>query len=407
MKLTSRSPLQRVNPTRRTLLQGGLLLFANRALAQSPPAASQKALVVIFLRGGVDGLSMVPPHGDPAYAALRPTLRLLPPGAGGDDAALPLDGQFGLHPAMAALAPLYASQQLAVLHAVGQQSPSRSHFDAQDFLESGLAGQRGPDGWLNRALAQLPLSDSAFRAVAVQNGVPYSLQGAQPVVTFPSLRDFRVGAANASSFEALYASAVDEALRTRGAEAFTGMSAVKGLASAAPQHGAVYPQAALGKRLADVGRLIHADVGLRVAVTEAGGFDTHLGQGAGKGQLGAKLRELSDAMAAFAVDLGPERLNDVCVVTMTEFGRTARENGTRGTDHGTASAMLVLGGGVKGGRVVTRWPGLQGPALVDGRDLRATTDVRAVLAEVLDTHLELADVGAALPGVARTKSLWA
>ncbi|MBK7860807.1 MAG: DUF1501 domain-containing protein [Archangiaceae bacterium] len=379
--------------SRRALLVGGglSLAFASRARAREPSA--RKALVVVFLRGGVDGLAMVAPVGDPQYAGLRPTLR--------EEQAVVLDGFFALHPAMASLAPLYEQKRLAVVHAVGQLKASRSHFDAQDFLESGLAGQKGSDGWLNRALSLLPASESAFRGVAVQNGVPYSMVGAQPVVAFPSLRDFKVGGGAAAGFEQLYAAAVDEALRVRGAEAFTGLQAVKGLASAEPRNGAQYPKSGLGKRLQDVARLIHGDVGLQLAATEDGGFDTHLGQ---KQALNGKLRALAEALAAFAVDLG-DRLDDVAVVTVTEFGRTARENGTRGTDHGTASALLAFGGGIVGGRVVSDWPGLSASALHEGRDLRVTLDVRTVLAELLSTHLQILSERS-LPGVVASRTLF-
>jgi uncharacterized protein (DUF1501 family) len=366
-----------------------------------------KILVTLFMRGGVDGLNMVPPYGDSAYAGLRPNIGLKAPGASGDDAALKLDGTFGLHPSMAAVLPLFQSGALCVVHAVGQRAPTRSHFDAQDFLEAGLEGQKSADGWLNRALGELPVSDSAFRAVAVQNGVPMALQGAQSVVAFPALKDFRVGAANAGSFEALYSQAVDEALRTRGSEAFQGMQALSDqhLADAAAQNGANYPNSPLGKRLHDIARLVRGGVGLQLAATEAGGFDTHLGEGAGKGQLGGRLKDLADAIAAFSTDLG-ELMKDVVLVTMTEFGRTARENGTRGTDHGTASAMFVLGGGIKGGRVVSDWPGLAPAQLYEGRDLRATLDIRSVLAELLASHLQVAKVERALPGAKPSRLLY-
>lgn len=349
----------------------GLSLPAlQRALAQSPAG---KTLIVIFLRGGVDGLSMVQPTGDRALAALRPGL--IHQGA-------KLDGFFSLHPAMKGLLPLYATKQLAVLHAVGQANASRSHFEAQDFIESGLAGMKRPDGFLNRALAGVS-SDSAFRAVAVQNALPRSLAGDAPALAFPALAQFRVGGGG-GTFESLYAEAVDEALRTSGHEAFESLDTVKSrnLAKQEPQNGAQYPKGALGKRLEDLARLIHADVGLRIGVTEMTGFDTHQGQGADAGQLANRLQELGDSLAAFAMDLGP-KLDDVVVVTMTEFGRTARENGTRGTDHGTASASLVLGGGVRGGRVISRWPGVGPGTLFEDRDLAVTTDLRAVLAEAI------------------------
>ncbi len=347
----------------------------SRALAQGT-TGRPKTLVTIFLRGGVDGLSMVQPGGDPTLRVLRPTLL---------HEALPLDGFFGLHPAMKALLPFYASKQLAIVHAVGQAHPSRSHFEAQDFIESGLAGARRRDGFLNRALASVP-GEAPFRAVALQNALPLSLTGDAPALAFPALAQFRVagGSAAATSFEALYAGAVDEAFCLSGHEAFDGLDAVqeRRLATREPQHGAQYPKSPLGNRLADLARLVHADVGLRLGVTETGGFDTHLAQGAGTGPLATRLGELAQALAAFATDLGP-KLDDVVVVTMTEFGRTARENGTRGTDHGTASSLFVLGGGVRGGRVVADWPGLAGGQLFEQRDLAVTIDLRSVLLECL------------------------
>ena len=339
-----------------------------RALAQST-SGTPKTLVTVFLRGGVDGLAMVQPTGDPALRSLRKSVLHEGP---------KLDGFFSLHPAMSALKPLFDRRALAVVHAVGQAHPSRSHFEAQDFIESGVAGQRRADGFLNRALAALP-DASPFRAVAVQNTLPLSLSGEAQALAFPELARFKVrgSSALAGSFESLYANAVDEALRTSGHDAFESLSATRGeaWASASPENGATYPRGAFGQRLQDLARLIRGGVGLRLGVTELGGFDTHLAQA---NQLTTRLKELADGLAAFATDLGP-RLDDVIVVTMTEFGRTARENGTQGTDHGTASASLILGGGVSGGRVVSDWPGLSPTQLYEGRDLAVTTDLRSVL----------------------------
>ena len=359
------------------------------ALAQS--GRSPKTLVTIFLRGGVDGLSMVQPSGDGALTGLRPSLL---------HRGLTLDGFFTLHPSMSALAPLYSARKLAIVHAVGQAQPSRSHFEAQDFIESGLAGAKRRDGFLNRALASI-VSTDPFRAVAVQNALPLSLAGDAPALAFPSLKEFRVfgGEAASATFESLYAGAVDEALRTSGDEAFDGLDAVKqkGLAVMEAANGASYPKSPLGRRLQDLARLVRADVGLRIGATEAGGFDTHLNQGADQGQLGTRLQDLAQSLAAFAIDLGP-KLDDVVVVTLTEFGRTARENGTRGTDHGTASAMFVLGGGVQGGRVLADWPGLAPSKLFEQRDLAVTTDLRSVLVECLAGAEVPARPGDVFPG---------
>jgi uncharacterized protein (DUF1501 family) len=362
-----------------------------RALAQPAASGKPKTLITLFLRGGVDGLAMVQPSGDPSLSGLRRTLLHDGP---------PLDDFFRLHPALAPLLPLYQRRALAIVHAVGQAHPSRSHFDAQDFIETGAAGTRRADGYLNRALSELP-GRAPFRAVALQSTLPLALSGDAAALALPSLKDFRVrgGPLVGDTFEALYAGAVNEALRTSGHDAFEGVDAVRSeaWASAPPANGVTYPRGAFGQRLADLARLIHGDVGLRVGVTELGGFDTHLAQGGAAGQLANRLKELADALAAFAADLGP-KLDDVVVVTLTEFGRTARENGTQGTDHGTASALFVLGGGVRGGRVVSDWPGLRPAELFEGRDLAVTTDLRAVLWETLERAGLSARAEAVFPG---------
>jgi uncharacterized protein (DUF1501 family) len=360
--------------SRRALIQSLAGFGATPSFAQARPR-TKKTLVVVFLRGGVDGLALVPPVGDAAYAGLRPSLRLTSP--------LKLDETFGLHPSMSALMKLFQAKQLAVIHATGLPNSPRSHFEAQDILESGSAGHRAPDGWLNRAGRDF--GGEAFSIVAVQNGLPSSMQGESSALAFPSLRDFRLGGTDvaAATFQSLYAQAVDEALRTSGHEAFESVSKVRheGLSERPPQNGAVWPRSVLARRLQDISRLIHADVGLQLAATELGGFDTHLAQGGETGRFATTVQDLAEALAAFATDLGP-KLADVTLLTMTEFGRTARENGTRGTDHGTASASLVLGGGVCGGRVITHWPGLT--QLHEGRDLKVTTDLRSVMSECLD-----------------------
>ena len=339
--------------------------FLSRAVA-ARTAANKKILLAIFQRGGADGLSMVPPVGDPEYYALRPTL--------------------------------------AIIHAVGSPKPTRSHFDAQDFMEGGIPGALAPDGWLNRALqAEAARNSSAFRAVALQSNLPRSLFGSAPAVAMGSVAEFklrtgRLSEAGARSFEALYASAVDVALRNTGNETFEALRLLEKskLDGMPEEHGANYPNSPLGRRLKDVARLIRADIGLEVAATDCGGWDTHVGQGAAQGQLAERLKELGDSLAAFAVDLG-DRMADVCVVTMTEFGRTVRENGNRGTDHGTASVMMVLGGGVRGRRVIGQWRGLREPNLFEGRDLAMATDFRAVLSEVLGSHLGISRLGPVFP----------
>ncbi len=380
--------------------------FLRRALAEAP-AGRRKVLVTIFQRGAVDGLSMVPPVAEAAYSAARPSIAIPPPGSG-QGAAFDLDGHFALHPALAALRPLWIEGSLAIVHAVGSPDPTRSHFDAQDFLDAGTPGVKSTsDGWQNRLLQERPEPGaSAFRAVALQPNLPRSLAGRAPALSMGAVSDF--GGRAGKSGEALtarlsrdYAAAADGGLRTTGREAF---EALRVLREANParfteEHGAAYPSAPIGQRLKQIAQLIKADIGLEIAATDCTGWDTHAGQGSSTGALATRLGELGDALSAFAGDLC-ERMADVCVVTMTEFGRTVKENGTRGTDHGHGSVMLVLGGGVRGRRVVTRWKGLGEANLFQGRDLAATTDHREVLAEVLAAHLGVADLGKVFPGFA-------
>jgi len=377
--------------------------FLSRAIAaQTTP--NRKILVAIFQRGGADGLSMVPPVGDPAYYALRPTLAIARPGDG-PQSAIKLDDTFGLHPALSALARFYEAGSLAIVHAVGMPQPTRSHFDSQDFMEGGTPGSAAPDGWLNRALQTQPRGGPAsFRAVALQPNLPRLLFGALPAVAMGSVADFRLRTGRLStvaskSFESLYGRAVDVALRNIGGETFEALHVIEDakLEEMPVQNGADYPNSPLGKRLKDVARLIRADIGVEAVATDCGGWDTHVGQGNAQGQLAARLKELGDSIAAFATDLG-DRMADVCVVTMTEFGRTVRENGNHGTDHGTASAMMVLGGNVRGRRVLGRWRGLDDANLYEGRDLAMGTDFRAVLSEALASHLGVPKIAPVFPG---------
>jgi len=373
--------------------------FLGRALAASG-AASGKTLVVVFLRGGADGLSIVPPVGDPAYRAARPTLALAAPGK--DGGALRLDDVFGLPPALSALLPLWSDGSLGIVHAAGLPGATRSHFDAQDFCESGTPGLKSTaDGWLNRAVQRTAGPDGAFRVVAVQPTLPRMLVGDAPAVAMSSLGQFRLpgGPGSSGAFDALYAQAVNTALRTTGLETFEALREAGSakLAQLPPSNGAEYGNAPLARRLQDVARLIRSGVGLQVAVTDIGGWDTHVGEGTEKGRLASRLDELGGALAAFARDLGA-RWADTRMVVMTEFGRTARENGNRGTDHGTASVMLVLGGGVRGGRVVGGYRGLGRSELFEERDLAIGTDVRSVLWEAVRGQLGLRDASAVFPG---------
>lgn len=350
-----------------------------------------KILVAIFQRGAADGLNIVVPYGEARYGELRPTLAV--PRA----ELLDLDGFFGLHPQLQPLLSLYQNKQLAIVHAAGSPDPTRSHFDAQDYMESGTPGRKSTaDGWLNRALG--PRQDATpLRAVSATGNVARALRGAQPAVAIANLRDFQVRDQGAApEFMKTYAGAKDSRLRQAGRETFEALRILQDVRrnSGDPANGAVYPRGRLGQSLQQVAQLIRADVGLEVAFAEMGGWDHHVNE---KPQLDNQLREFGQALAAFHRDLG-ERMRDVAVVTMSEFGRTAKENGTGGTDHGHANAMFVLGGAVRGGKVVGPWPGLKAEQLYEGRDLAVTTDFREVLSEVATRHLGLRDTTALFPG---------
>ena len=387
-------------PTRRTLLKAGgcaLVVYAAapRFLARTARAAEArggKVLVAVFQRGAVDGLSMVMPHGDAGYAGARSSIALQSPRRGESERAVDLDGFFAFHPSLAPLIPLWENRSLAVVHACGSPDTTRSHFDAQDYMESGTPGVKStPDGWLARATRGLPAKPAPFRAVALGPVLPRTLQGDVGAISMQSIDRFDVRSGDASAgrgFESLYDQGVHDLLHGTGRETF---EAVKMLRSAnasrlTPANGADYPRGPFGDAMRQIAQLIKANVGLEVAFADMQGWDTHVGQGAERGQLALRLRDFGQALAAFSRDLG-DRMADVCVLTMSEFGRTVAENGNRGTDHGHGTAMLVLGGAVRGGRVYGRWPGLGRHQLFEGRDLAVTTDFRTLFTEVAARHL--------------------
>jgi len=396
--------------SRRIVLKnGGLALislgfapgFVARTAAQT--SRRQKVLVAIFQRGAVDGLNMVVPFSERDYYTARPTIAIPQPGGQRQDAALDLDGFFGLHPRMSALAPLWRQGALAIVHACGSPDQTRSHFDAQDYMESGTPGVKNTeDGWLNRYLKAKALGDaSPFRAVALTPQMPRALQGPSPALAMTRLQDFglRGGDAVHASFEQEYAAAADRLLAPTGQEAF---DAVRLLKSADPQryqpeHGAQYPRSAFGDALRQIAQLVKADVGLEVAFAESGQWDHHVNEGAATGQLAGRLDDFSRALAALATDLG-SRFQDVVILTMSEFGRAVAENGNRGTDHGHGNAMLALGGAVRGGRVYGRWPGLSVDQRYERRDLAVTTDFRDVFGEVVVRHLGVGNPAPIFPG---------
>lgn len=353
----------------------------------------KKVLVTIFQRGAVDGLNMIVPHGDSAYYDLRRGIAVPQPGK--TEGAINLDGYFGLHPTMQPLENFWKSKQLAVIHSSGSPDNTRSHFDAQDYMESGTPGNKGTrDGWLNRAVQGLSEKDaSPFRAVAMTQALPRSLYGRAPSVAMTNLSDFSIKAGLYTAdlkggFEGLYEQNVKDTLGETGKETFEAVNFLKQANPARykPENGAVYPASQLGRSLMQIAQLIKAGVGLEVAFAEAGGWDTHVNQGGSRGQLANLLRDFAASIAAFGIDLGA-RMDDVVVLTMSEFGRTARQNGSGGTDHGHGNAMLILGNSIKGGKVYGEWKGLKDDQLNEGRDLAVTTDFRDVFAEVASKHL--------------------
>lgn len=388
------------------LVAGGLLPNVFVRMASAATTKGRKIVVAIFQRGAVDGLNVVVPYGEQAYYAARPTIAIPRPGAP-EGAALDLDGFFGVHPSLATLVPYFKNRSLAFVQAVGSPDATRSHFDAQDFMESGTPGVKATeDGFLSRALTEQK-KGSPLRAVAIGPSLPRILSGGAGAVAMTSIGQFGVrgGPQVESGFQSMYAEAVAGALGGTAKESF---EAARILKSADPQklqpeNGAMYPANPLGNSLRQIAQLIKSDVGLEVAFADVGGWDTHAGEGGSQGQLANNLRNFSEAIAAFVRDLG-SRMGDVVLVTMSEFGRTVRENGNRGTDHGHANFMLVTGGGVKGGKVYGKWPGLSN--LYQNRDLAITTDFRDIFGELLAKQLGVASLKEVFPSYDSSPSKW-
>ncbi len=370
-----------------------------------------KRLVVLFQRGAADGLNIVVPHAEAQYYAMRPSINIP------RNSVIDLDGFFGLHPSLAPFQPLWQQKHLAIVHAAGSPDSTRSHFDAQDFMETGTPGVKATEnGWLNRSLRNLPASAPAspFRAIALGPSLPRILSGNEPAVAMNNINDFAVGGRNpklspaARAFEAMYDHSSDAVLHGTGSETF---DAVKMLKAAdpgkyTPASGANYPKGRFGDSLRQLAQLIKANLGVQVAFADIGGWDHHVNEGSTEGQLANVLRDFSQSIAAFWTDLG-DFGEDTVIVSMSEFGRTAHENGNRGTDHGHANVMFVLGGPVKGGKVYGHWPGLDQSQLYEGRDLALTTDFRQVLSEAVLRHMGNHDIGSVFPGFSNdaTKSL--
>ncbi|HVT01999.1 MAG TPA: DUF1501 domain-containing protein [Thermoanaerobaculia bacterium] len=401
------------------LKSGGLALVASGLLpgvfvrmAAAGATRGRKTLVVVFQRGAVDGLNVVVPYGESDYYRLRPNIAIPRPGTG-PEAAVDLDGFFGLHPSLAPLQPLFMDRSLAFVHATGSPDNTRSHFDAQDFMESGTPGVKStPDGFLSRAIQGRKEKVSPLRAVSLTSSMPRILTGAGGAVAMSDVSRFGIQAGSASSlvsdsFESMYSNAVDQTLGGTAQESFEAMKILKSFdpARLQPENGAVYPPGPFGSSMKQIAQLIKGGVGLEVAFTDIGGWDTHVAEGNARGQLANNLRNYAAAIGAFGRDLG-SRLSDVVLVTVSEFGRTVRENGNRGTDHGHGNVMLVMGGGVRGGKVHGQWPGLNSGALYENRDLAVTTDFRDVFGEVLSKQLGVASLDKVFPGYTSSPRKW-
>ncbi|MBI2179484.1 MAG: DUF1501 domain-containing protein [Deltaproteobacteria bacterium] len=429
-----------MNGARRSFLKSAGLGFLALGL---PPAflvraagaeqvARGKVLVVVFQRGGMDGLNVVVPFKDHAYYKLRPNIAIAEPGPGAER-AIDLDGFYGLHPALAPLKSIYGKGHLAIVHAVGSPDNTRSHFDAQDYMELGTPGIKStPDGWLNRHLRETARTEWSptgtpvgrnpeqgppagagarveglpFRGVALTAQTPRILVGSAPVLTLSSIEEFRLRNENLGrTLQRLYGGAsADPLFRSGAAGLFEAMATLRSVESKIPAGAANYPAGRFGTALKQIARLTKANVGVEIAFAEIAGWDTHVNEGGATGQLANRLRELGEGLAAFYQDLG-DRMDDVMLVTMSEFGRTARENGNRGTDHGHANVMFAMGGRLRGGKVYGRWPGLAPEVLYEGRDLDLTTDFRTVCGEALSRHLGQKDLSKVFPNFPRMTPL--
>ncbi len=376
--------------TRRFFLRASAIALAGvgiappwlvRAAAES--SRRRKILIAIFQRGAADGLNIVVPFFEKAYYDGRPTIAVPPPGK--PNGAIDLDGRFGLHPSLQPLKAMWDDGQLAIVQATGSPDPSRSHFEAQDFMESGTPGRLTEDGWLNRALPLDETPASPLRAVSIGAQLPRTMRGRQPAVAVRDVAQFQVRNRQlAGILQNMYATTTDQKLLATGNEAFEAARMIESVSRTAytPANGAQY-QGDFGRSLQQIARLIKADVGVEVAFADVGGWDHHFNEAP---QMTLLLQQFGASLAAFARDMG-DRMEDIVLVTMSEFGRTVKEDGNNGTDHGHGSMMFAMGGATRGGRLYGRWPGLEQEQLYDKRDLAVTTDFRDVLGELAAGHL--------------------
>ncbi|MEN0055945.1 MAG: DUF1501 domain-containing protein [Mucilaginibacter sp.] len=384
-------------------LMGGIPGFLAEAAAAEQiisPYKKRKTLICIFQRGAMDGLMAVTPFTDEYLKAARPTLFMSAAKAGTTSPLIDLDGRFGLHPSMQAFEPMFREKRLGIVHGIGSPNNTRSHFDAQDYMESGTPFNKGTSsGWLNRAVGLLGHDAlTPFTAVSMTSAMPRSFYGDNPSVSISNLQDFAIQmrgnpiGANmaAKSFEDLYDQTSSRLLKDTGKESFEAMKMLQktNIKNYTPSNNAVYPNSALGNSLKQIAQLVKMDVGLEVAFAESNGWDTHFNQGTGNGVFARNVADLSNSIMALWTDLGAYQ-DDVTVMTMTEFGRTVHQNGTGGTDHGRASCNFILGNNINGGLVYGNMKPLAPENLEDGRDLAVSTDFRSVFSEVADKHLNI------------------
>lgn len=382
---------------------GGIPAFLAEAVAGTKPLGlfnRTKILVCIFQRGAMDGLMAVTPFTDEYLKAARPGLFMTAAKGGKNAPLIDLDGRFGLHPSMSAFEQVFRDKRLGIVHGIGSPNNTRSHFDAQDYMESGTPFKKGTDsGWLNRAVGLLGHDGATpFQGVSLTSSLPRSFYGEHPAVAISNLQDFNiqmrgnVKGANmvAKSFEDLYDQTSSELLKDTGKESFEAIKMLQktDTKNYKPSNNALYPNTALGNSLKQIAQLIKMNVGMEVAFAESGGWDTHFNQGTDTGIFARNVNDLSNSIMAFWTDMGTLQ-DDVTVMTMTEFGRTVKQNGTGGTDHGRASCNFILGNGVSGGLVHGNVQPMAVENLEDGRDLAVTTDFRSVFSEVADKHLNL------------------
>ena len=399
----------KTNLSRRDFLKSALALppwmltpetpreFRPRFAFLAPKGQEPRAniLVCIFLRGGMDGLNVVVPHGDADYYRLRPTLAIPEPNAGNDQTGIDLDGFFGLHPSLRPLKDVWDDKGLAFVHAAGSPDPTHSHFDAMDYMERGTPGDKQlGTGWLARHLQVAATENgSPFRAIGFGTLLPSSLRGPVPAIALQSIADFHLGGrykGEIEQFQNIISSmySADEALGPRADFTLDAVQLLQSVVAGEyqPSNGAEYPESEFGESLKQVAQLIKAEIGLEVAAVDLGGWDTHINQGSLEGEMPELLADLGASLAAFYHDLG-DGMKNVTVVAMSEFGRRAAENGGKGTDHGHGNLMLTMGKSITGGKVYGQWPGLSPEKLAAPGDLAVTTDFRSVLGELVTKHL--------------------